>query len=230
MLPWLVDAIWPGRLPATVFVLWVATPLAVFNTAAEAVGVELAAEGHSQFSLLLLVWLVGEMAARARQGPFVFAVLSTVAVVGGRAILDPSFAHASLYWTGGAAMAFLAGFLFRRQQQALSELRTTHIALAEVAARRERQRIARELQDVVAHTLTVTLMHIGVARRSIDRDPAATRGALHDAAQLGGQSLADFRRTVGLLHTEDEGSDAHRPRSSPRRWPGQDIGRELPGP
>ncbi|MBW3657465.1 MAG: histidine kinase [Actinobacteria bacterium] len=209
VLPWLVNAVLPGRLPAAVFVLWVVAPLAILNTAGAAWGVDLSAEGHSQFSLMLLVWLVGEMAARAGWGSIVLAVLGTVGVVVGRIIAEPTFSHAWLFWLGGAGVAFLTGFMLRRQQHTLSQLRAAQSALAGEAAQRERQRIAREIHDVVAHTLTVTLMHVSAARRALDRDPAGAREALDDAERLGRRSLADIRRTVGLLRAEDESPDTH---------------------
>lgn len=209
LVPWLVNAVRPGWLPATLFVVWVAAPLLVLHTVGGAFGVDLSAEGHSQFSLMLLVWLVGEMAARARWGPITLAGLAAVAAVVGRTIAEPSFAHAWLYWLGGAGVAFLTGFMLRRQQHTLSELRAAQAALAGEAAQRERQRIAREVHDVVAHTLTVTLMHVSAARRALDRDPAAAREALDDAERLGRRSLADVRRTVGLLRADDEEPDTH---------------------
>lgn len=209
ILPWLVNAILPGRISATGFVLWVVAPLAVLNTAGAARGVDLSAEGHSQFSLMMLVWLVGEMAARARWGPILLAGLGTIAVVVGRTIAEPAFAHSWLYWIGGAGVAFLTGFMLRRQQHTLSQLRAAQTALAGEAAQRERQRIAREVHDVVAHTLTVTLMHVSAARRALDRDLPGAREALDDAELLGRRSLADIRRTVGLLRAEDEGPETH---------------------
>jgi signal transduction histidine kinase len=207
--PWLVNAVRPGWLSTTAFTAGVVVPLAVLNTAGGAVGVDLSAEGHSQFTLMLLVWLVGEMACRARLAPMLLAGLATVGVVVGRTIAEPSFAHAWIYWLGGAGVAFLTGFLLRRQQLTLMELRDAQAALAGEAARRERQRIAREVHDVVAHTLTVTLMHVSAARRALERDPAGAGEALEEAELLGRRSLADIRRTVGLLRAEDEGPDRH---------------------
>lgn len=209
ILPWLVNAVAPGRLPATVFAVWVIAPLAVLNVAGGAFGVDLTAEAHNQLSLMLLVWLTGEMAARARLLPWLLAPLATVAVIVGRTIAEPEFAHAWIFWIGGAGVAFLTGFLLRRQQQTLWALRDAQVALAGEAAQRERQRIAREVHDVVAHTLTVTIMHVSAARRALERDPAAAREALDEAETLGRRSLADVRRTVGLLRSDGEAPDTH---------------------
>lgn len=207
VLPWVVDAVRPGLLPNSAFVLWVAVPLGILNVAGAAFGVDLSGESHTQFSLMLLVWLVGEMAARARWAPLLFAMLSAVGVIVGRTIVEPAFRHSWIFWIGGVGVAFLTGFMLRRQQQTLSELRDAQAALAGDAARRERQRIAREVHDVVAHTLTVTLLHVSAARRALDHDPGSARAALDDAETLGRRSLADIRRTVGLLRSDDETPD-----------------------
>lgn len=207
--PWVLHAVGARSLPDPVFAAWVLLPIAVLNLAGGALGVDLSGESHNQFSLMILVWLVGEMAARGTPPVIAATVLGTVGVTVGRTLIEPAFGHSWTFWLGGAGIAFLTGYMLRRQQQTLSELRRTQAALAGDAARRERQRIAREVHDVVAHTLTVTLMHVNTARRAIDRDPAAVRDALEEAETLGRQSLADIRRTVGLLRAEGEAPDTH---------------------
>lgn len=209
VIPWLINAVRPGWLPGSVFAVWVVVPLAVVNIAGGTFGVDLTADAHNQLSLMILIWLTGEMVARARLVPWLFATLATVGVIVGRTIAEPVFAHAWIFWIGGAGVAFLTGFLLRRQQQTLSDLREAQVALAGEAAQRERQRIAREVHDVVAHTLTVTLMHVSAARRALERDADAAREALDDAETLGRRSLADIRRTVGLLRAQDERPDTH---------------------
>ncbi len=69
------------------------------------------------------------------------------------------------------------------------------------AAADERRRIAREVHDVIAHSLSVTLLHVTGARRGLqqDRDIDDAVEALEQAEHLGRQAMADIRRTVGLL-------------------------------
>ncbi|HEX9889910.1 MAG TPA: sensor histidine kinase [Nitriliruptorales bacterium] len=201
--PWLLAA--TGRqLPRTAFGLWVVLPLALLNLGGERFGVDLSAESHSQFSLMILVWLVGEMAAVAPLRHVLATTVAVCTVIVGRTVVAPDFVHAWVFWLGGAGIALLTGFMLRWQQQTLSELRAAQGALADEAAQRERQRIAREVHDVVAHTLTVTLMHLQAARKALDHDPTEAREALEHAEKLGRRSLADIRRTVGLLRTEGE--------------------------
>jgi signal transduction histidine kinase len=76
----------------------------------------------------------------------------------------------------------------------------------------ERQRIAREIHDVIAHTLSVTMLHVTGARLALergDRDDAIA--ALRDAEQMGRESLGDIRRTVGVLGSDGTGTDAPMP-------------------
>lgn len=209
ILPWLIQAARLGPLPDALFAAWVVVPIGILNLAGTSLGVDLSGESHNQFSLMVLIWLVGEMAARSTPRIVAGVLAATAAITVGRAAVEPAFGHSWSFWLGGAGVAFLTGYLLRRQQQTLAELGAAQAALAGEAARRERQRVAREVHDVVAHTLTVTLLHVQAAARALDRDPAAVREALRDAEALGRQSLADVRRTVGLLRADDEAPDTH---------------------
>lgn len=210
VLPWIVQAVRPeSPLPDALFAVWVVVPIAILNLAGPSFGVDLSGESHNQFSLMILIWLVGEMAARSDLRVVGGTLGATAVVAVGRAVVEPTFGHSYAFWLAGTGIALLTGYLLRRQQQTLAELREAQAALEREAARRERQRIAREVHDVVAHTLTVTLLHVQAATRALDHDPDAVREALREAETLGRQSLADVRRTVGLLRAEDEGPDTH---------------------
>lgn len=78
----------------------------------------------------------------------------------------------------------------------------------ELAAREavtsERTRIARELHDVVAHSMSVMIVQAGAARTVIDRDPAAAQEAISRVEETGRASLAEMRRLIGVLTAEDE--------------------------
>lgn len=207
VMPWVIDAL-HIQLSLPLFAAWVAVPIAALNLLGGQVGVDLSSESHTQFSLMIIIWLLGQMAATAPTGLVWTVGVATVGTIAGRALVEPAFGHSWLFWMGGAGIAVVTGFMLRRQQQTLSELRRAQAALADEAVQRERQRIAREVHDVVAHTLTVTLMHLRAAQRALDRDPAAVREALEDAEVLGRRSLADIRRTVGLLRAEDDAPES----------------------
>jgi signal transduction histidine kinase len=65
----------------------------------------------------------------------------------------------------------------------------------------ERLVIARELHDVVAHTLAVVGIHLNVAADTLDDDPEETREALRLAQSVRGQAMADLRSLVGVLRS-----------------------------
>lgn len=66
----------------------------------------------------------------------------------------------------------------------------------------ERLSIARELHDVVAHTLAVVGIHLNVAADALDEDPAEAREALRLAQVVRGQAMDDLRSLVGILRAE----------------------------
>jgi signal transduction histidine kinase len=68
----------------------------------------------------------------------------------------------------------------------------------------ERVRIARELHDVVAHSMSVIAMHAGTGRLAADRDPGAARRALEVAERVSRDALAELRRLVTVLRDVDD--------------------------
>lgn len=105
-------------------------------------------------------------------------------------------------------VAWDIGFALQWQLRLLHAERRRHAAQQAAAATAERQRIAREIHDVVAHSLSVTMLHVTGARRMLqtDRDIDEAVDALQDAERVGRQALAEIRRTVGLLGTSGSGT------------------------
>jgi signal transduction histidine kinase len=71
------------------------------------------------------------------------------------------------------------------------------------AVREERIRIARELHDVVAHSLGVVTVQAGVGRRIGAADPAGALAALRAVEVTGRTSLEELRRILGLLRDDE---------------------------
>ena len=67
----------------------------------------------------------------------------------------------------------------------------------------ERLRIARDVHDVVAHTMVAINVQAGVAAHLIDQDPEQARAALRDIKATSGEALADLRGTLGVLRDPD---------------------------
>ncbi|MEU9821881.1 sensor histidine kinase [Pseudonocardia alni] len=95
--------------------------------------------------------------------------------------------------------------LVRRQQ----ELRTR-------ALRTERDRIGRELHDVVAHHLSVLAVRSASATRRIPDVPDAAAVEFDELAALSRSALADMRRLVGVLRDDDPDDDPHRAGNAPQ--------------
>jgi signal transduction histidine kinase len=151
------------------------------------------------FAPLLLVLAAGAVGAMSGMLAGFLATVSSVAL-----LLVASALHRidtlALYLSF-AGTAWLVGYLMHTQQQLLLEQQEAQAQLAEHAAADERRRIAREVHDVIAHSLSVTLLHTTAARRGLqeDRDIDDAVEALEQAEQIGRQAMADIRRTVGLL-------------------------------
>ncbi len=93
------------------------------------------------------------------------------------------------------------GLMVRWYTRVLDAERGNRDASRDKALLAERQRIAREVHDIVGHSLSITLLHLTGARRALqqDRDVDEAIEALTEAEQVGRSAMADVRRTVGLL-------------------------------
>lgn len=151
------------------------------------------------FAPLLLVLTAGAVGAITGMIGGFLATASSVAV-----LLVASALHridALALYLSFVGMGWLVGYLMHTQQQLLLKQQQAQAQLAEHAAADERRRIAREVHDVIAHSLTITLLHVTGARRGLqqERDIDDAVEALEQAEHLGRQAMADIRRTVGLL-------------------------------
>lgn len=104
----------------------------------------------------------------------------------------------------GILLGTFAGVMLQYQRRFLYQERENQAIRAVRAADEERRRIAREVHDVIAHSLSITLLHLTAARRALQTDDDVTEAvdALVDAERLGRQAMADIRRTVGMLDTQ----------------------------
>ncbi|TFC16496.1 histidine kinase [Cryobacterium sp. MDB2-10] len=79
---------------------------------------------------------------------------------------------------------------------------------AQLARSSERARIARELHDIVAHSLSVMVALADGADALAVRDPERSRAAMREVASTGRGSMAEMRRLLGVLGDDDETADA----------------------
>lgn len=79
---------------------------------------------------------------------------------------------------------------------------------ATIRTEQERLRIARDLHDVLAHTVSVISLHSDVARESLRDDPATAERSLAAVREVCSDMVRDLRATVGALRASDGGEPA----------------------
>jgi signal transduction histidine kinase len=141
--------------------------------------------------------------------------LAVVAAVGLAAVLEypkptwsigiAALGFMTIAWTVG----FLARYPVARARSAEEHAVRLELEQAEAAHRavlEERRRIARELHDVVAHSVSVMTVQAGGVRRLLTPEQEREREALLAVERIGRDALAEMRRVVGLLR--DDGDEA----------------------
>jgi signal transduction histidine kinase len=155
--------------------------------------------------VLLPVYSAGSSlpARRARQ---VLAFGVMVALVGTLASPGPTDPAVPTF----VALAWLLGSYVGRQRAYTAELERQNALLAQAqadladrAVGEERLRLARELHDVVAHTMSVVAVHAGTGRMVADSDPAAAKEALATIETSTRAALLEMRRLLGVLRGGD---------------------------
>ena len=85
---------------------------------------------------------------------------------------------------------------FGRNIAAMNALRATRDQMAQMAVERERSRVARDLHDILGHSLTVITVKTELAGRLIDVDAARAKAEVAEVEALARGALADVRATV----------------------------------
>ncbi|WP_371604650.1 sensor histidine kinase [Streptomyces sp. NBC_01220] len=104
------------------------------------------------------------------------------------------------------AVLWRFGVLARRSAELARQLHLEQAARARREVTEERERIARELHDVVAHHLSVISVQTGLARFVFDSDRHTARSALDIIEATGREALDELRRTLSVLRTDDDGA------------------------
>lgn len=109
------------------------------------------------------------------------------------------------------SVAWCFGWLLRRFEER-ARVSTAHAVQVEVAAAEEamaavlaeRTRIARELHDIVAHSVSVMVVQAGAAEQVVEDDPEFVRQALGTIRTTGTNSLSEMRRVLAVLRDSEE--------------------------
>jgi signal transduction histidine kinase len=198
VVPFVLDAldIFLPRLAVTILVV----PVAIILD-----GRASPSQANASAALFLLVLLAGHTAAiGSLTETFITLVPIEAWLLYEHAIAPPHFGVGWFGWIVGCLLSAGMGWTLHRELELFLDLHKAQSELAEQSFQQERRRIAREVHDVIAHSLTVTMLHLTGARLTLEHDPSATAeaiAALEEAERTGRQSLNEIRRTVGLLTT-----------------------------
>jgi signal transduction histidine kinase len=206
-------------------------PLAVLATVLAA-GVALVAIGPdtgdpieaSSLALVIAVYTVGAMCELRVS---LAALVPTAAVVAGLSAATADVEGRETSALGGATIAValtvgtwaLGAYVqtrrryLRELEQRAAQAEREREQLARIAVHEERASIARELHDIVAHSVSVMLVGVRGARDVLRTAPEAADQTLARVETSGEQSLAELRRILALLRTPEHGAES-RPQPS----------------
>jgi signal transduction histidine kinase len=186
-----VRACWPA-MPGWLLLAWVTIPTVV----GEAFRV-------TQTSYLIVTAALAVVVAGRRGRLDTAAIVLTMAAPFLPLLYDASDWHRRLgawLWFGGLIFGLGFGHVVRQQWALIAELDRTRTRLAEAAVAEDRQRMARDLHDLVGHSFSVVLLHLSGARMILNSSPEAAAEALRDAETVGRRGMDELRQALMLMH------------------------------
>jgi signal transduction histidine kinase len=174
-------------------------------TAAVAAAATVAESGTMPFpSLLVMLFSVALYERRL-----------VAAVTGGLVLVGSMFYTLESHYNGGLSASNAAIFVFftvgawsagrlilHRAEQAEFAYADTEL-LARTAVAEERARIARELHDVVAHSISIVAVQAGAAEELLDRDPERARAHLQAVRTTAREAMTEMRRVLDVLREDN---------------------------
>jgi two-component system sensor histidine kinase DesK len=151
--------------------------------------------GGDFIAAFLFVAVSAAMTLPERQGRMAVVAVSVATLLGGEFTgIDSSqtWALVITVFMVGIAMTWI-----RRMVDLIHQLRRAREQVARLAVNQERVRFARDLHDLLGHSLSTIALKTQVARRMIRRDPAAAERELSEVESLTQRSLGEVREAVG---------------------------------
>ena len=183
-------------------------PLAAFTVVAALIclGTVVLGSAEATTEFVLILAAIYSVAAYSRHA-LVAAVLATVTIVVHDS-RDPTVHGISdtLWALGFAAVAWLVGMAVHGRQRTIVELQShaeevalRHAAEVAAATAAERTAIARELHDVIAHTVSIVVVQAQAGRRALPEHPAVAAQVLDTIETTGRQAIHELRRLLTVL-------------------------------
>lgn len=113
-------------------------------------------------------------------------------------------------WTWGILVRTRRDYIAGLQERA-EQAEQAREAAAQIAVADERARIAREIHDIVSHSLSVVVLVSEGAAAKVNGEPDRARSAMLQVRDTGRTALADMRRMLGVLREDEPGSDTPQP-------------------
>jgi signal transduction histidine kinase len=189
-------------LPAVIVLFAVAIPLVLSVDQGESFGVPF---------LMVLIWAYTFGSSPDLRTAVRGLLIVWVGVCGVSASFEDTVAGDFFFPIGFTAAAWGAGRAIQHRSRLAAELHEAAVraeedreAQAARAVADERRRIAREMHDVVAHSVSVMVVQAGGARRILERDPERAAEAARLIERTGRGALLEMRRLLGVLGSSDE--------------------------
>ncbi|MGN6199962.1 sensor histidine kinase [Humibacter sp.] len=159
-------------------------------------------------------WIYVPVMAAMSWQPRWFMIATIVAIGLAQLVVMGVTGTLGVYWYAAALTASIGimMFAFGQQLQAMQKLRDAQGEIARLAVVDERERFARDMHDVLGHSLTVVTVKSELARKLVARDPERAEEELADIERLSRAALADLRASVAgyrAMTLETELSAAH---------------------
>jgi signal transduction histidine kinase len=159
--------------------------------------------------LVLLAWGYG------RRGALLGSTWATILHLGIGVLVSSQTGYSQFFFAQALAriallylVPFIVGSLAERERQQHAQLEAAHQRLRrhaatveQLAVSRERNRLARDLHDTLAHSLSALTVQLEALRILLANDPKAAEEAVDELSALARQGLEDSRRAIQALRT-----------------------------
>lgn len=142
------------------------------------------------------------------------ALLSLLAAIGIHALLFHPFAG---FWATSLVVSLGAGgsnIHFAERRRADDKLRMAHSEIEHLAKVAERERIARDLHDVLGHTLSLIIVKSTLAGKLLDKYPEKARSEIADIEKVSREAMAEIRSTLRGYATYKIGEELQRAKAA----------------
>jgi signal transduction histidine kinase len=165
----------------------------------------------SRGAFLALALVLFTVAATRTRTVAVVSLAASLALLVVQGIILSAIGTGSGPATGVALILIIAWILGVSAQQRRAYTARMREQVATAAVTEERLRIARELHDVVAHSMTVAAVQAGFGEYVFDSEPAQARAALGNIQHVTREALSDMQRLLGVLRQDGTGQTGAEP-------------------